>query len=708
MTLDRAFQITSRLLALIGLLSLILTNEFSILFGLTAVSAVTVSFIFVLIEKPFFFDRRVWTVLNLAAMVFFIADLFLVSQSLLTASTHFVVFLTINKLFNLRTPQDHSQLYLISFLQLLAASTYTIDVTFLVSFVLYLLTATWALLLHHLTSETATPNARAAGRPEATPGLSWPFFFSTNGIALLSLGCTLLLFLLIPRVGLGFFHRSQSSLIRMSGFSEEVDLGAIGSVKRDPTVVMRIQPSRPLPALEGIYWRGMVFDTYDGRSWRNSFGIGRELSSEGTGVFNLGYRKYPERTITQEVILEPLDTAVLFGVPDPIQVSGRFNALRVNEMNAVSLPFVPATRIDYIFTSMLPALSSPDVDARTFSYSRSSARPYLQMPEGSGRIGRLAHEILDQAPSAVTVLQQITAIEKYLESNYRYTLDVPPTSSGMPIEDFLFRQKAGFCEHYATAMTLLLRSLGIPARFVTGFLPGEWNEFGKYYTVRQSNAHAWVEVWFPQSGWIPFDPTPSVPMETAGPIMGFLSRSMDSIRWGWNRHVIYYSLQDQISMAKEVKDDSMRLRLEILNRVGGAAAAVRRFLVASIRHPVMVILVLLLGGAASVWVARRFSRAGGWRFIRWPGRARQVRTVPFYFEMLDLLRVKGLSKPDTLTPREFLGKIPASPAPLRPVADELTGLYYRVRFADIPLTDLEKHRVTELLQNLKTAPPSTA
>ena len=702
MTLDRTFQITSRLLALVGLLSLILTNEFSFLFALTAITAVAASFFLVLKGKVFSFDHRVWTGLNLAALAFFVVDLFLFSQSLLTASAHFVVFLTINKLFNLRTPQDHLQLYLISFLQLLAASTYTIDITFLVSFILYLLTATWALLLHHLTTETASPAARLTAG--SSPGLTWPFFMSTNGIALLALGCTLLLFILIPRVGLGFFHRSQSDLIRMSGFSEQVDLGAIGSVKLDSTVVMRIQPSRPLPPVEGVYWRGMVFDDYDGRRWRNSSGSGRIVSSEGTGVFNLGYRRHPEREITQEVILEPLDTAVLFSAPDAIQVSGRFNALRVNAMNALSLPTVPATRIDYSVTSMLPLLTRPDAEARSISYPPAAFQPYLQLPEGSDRVGRLAQEILMQSPSAETVLQKITAIGKYLKTNYRYTLDIEPVLSGSPIDDFLFRQKAGFCEHYATAMVLLLRSLGIPARLVTGFLPGEWNEFGKYYTVRQSNAHAWIEVWFPQSGWIPFDPTPPAPVEDAA-VFGFLSRSMDSLQWRWNRYVIYYSIRDQISLAKEVRDDTMRLRLELMNRVSGAFNAARVFLSSMILHPVRVVVISLLATVALFWIIYRLRRSAGRFSFRGSGRPRQVRAVAFYFEMLDLLRAKGFSKPETLTPREFLRKIPAPPSPLRPAAAELTGLYYRVRFAGVPLSDQEQQRVTELLQALKSATP---
>jgi hypothetical protein len=702
MTLDFTFQITSRLLALIGLLSLILTKEFSFLFGLTAIAAVAASFILVLRGMTFNLSRQIWTSVNLTVLAFFIIDLTVFSQSLLTASTHFVVFLMINKLFNLRTPQDHIQLYLISFLQLLAASTYTIDVSFLISFVLYLLTATWALLLHHLTTEKSkSPGPSPSGW---SSGLNWPFIMSTNTIAIAALGFSLLLFIFIPRVGLGFFHRPHSSLIRTSGFSNEVDLGEIGSVKKDPTVIMRVQPSRPLPEVEGIYWQGMVYDFYDGRRWQNSFGNGRTVFSEGNRIFNLAYRQNPERAITQEVILEPLDTAVLFGAPHAIQVGGDFSTLRVNAMNSISLPMVPATRIDYTLTSMLPFLTRSDAEVQTIPSARPSLRPYLQMPEGSDRIGQLAQDILRATPSADTVLQKIMTIEKYLQTNYRYTLDVPPTSSGMPIDDFLFRQKAGFCEHYATAMTLLLRSIGIPTRLVTGFLPGEWNEFGKYYTVRQSNAHAWVEVWFERSGWIPFDPTPPAPPDNSNSFLGLVGRSMDSLQWWWNRYVIYFSLHDQISLANEVKEDTMKIRIEFMTRVSGVFDAAWALLSSALLHPILIMLGVLCGTAALFWGLRHLDLSEGGIRAPWRKRLRKVQPHAFYYQMLDLLRAKGYPKPPTLTPQEFLPTIPDAPLPLRPAAAELTGLYYRVRFAGVSLSDQEQSRIAELLYALTSNP----
>jgi hypothetical protein len=257
-------------------------------------------------------------------------------------------------------------------------------------------------------------------------------------------------------------------------------------------------------------------------------------------------------------------------------------------------------------------------------------------------------------------------------------------------------------------MTLHLRSLGIPARFVTGFLPGEWNDFGRYYTVRQSNAHAWVEVWFEQSGWIPFDPTPPVPSDDAGGLLGLLGRSADSIQWWWNRYVIYFSLHDQISLANEVKEGTMKVRMQFMNRVSGAFDAAWDFLSSALLHPILIILAVLCGAGALFWGMRHLDFSGDRIAAPWRKRLRKVQPHAFYYQMLDLLRAKGYPKPPALTPREFLPRIPAAPLPLRSVAAELTDLYYRVRFAGDALSDDEQRRVGQLLESMKTPPPTTA
>ena len=740
MTLDRAFQIASRLLALAGLSSLILTDELSFPYVLAGILALILSMVMVLRGSRLNLGRLTWASINLIMLGFFILDLSFISQSLLIASTHFIVFLMANKLFNLRTPQDHFQLYLISFLQLLAASAFTIEITFFVSFVLYLLTAIWALLLLHLVVEQNRLSATSGSQPAAaqSPGLTWSFFFSTSGIALGALGFTLILFILLPRIGLGFFHHSRSNLIRMSGFSDQVDLGEIGSVKLDRSVVMRVQPDRPLPPREGLYWRGMVFDHYDGRSWRNSLGSGAFLSRErGGGGFTLAAQGHPGRTIYQEFILEPLDTKVLFGVTFPIHVNGRFGSIKVNSMGALSLASVPATRIDYTVTSRIPVLTIQDASSRSVDYPPAFRKIYFQLPEGSDRIRGLAEEILGSAGDPETILQKTLAIENYLEANYRYTLDVQPAPSGNPIEDFLFVQKAGFCEHYATSMTLLLRSIGIPARLVTGFLPGEWNEFGKYYTVRQSNAHSWVEVWFTGSGWYPFDPTPPDPNAALPSLFGLFTRSMDVLQWQWNRYVVYYGIRDQISLARGVKNDTIKLRDWMAEKIVAILNWARTRQVSVLLYPLMAGLIFVVVCGMVLVILRRLRWRFRWfQFGRWlPGRwsesSRESLRVAFYFNMLNLFRANGHPKRATLTPREFVNQLPetlgtamtgtamtgdsaraimecseAEPqvrtASPKATAFQLTDLYYLVRFGGVSLSAAEQQRVAALLSDLET------
>src|SRR6202008_3744488 len=108
-----------------------------------------------------------------------------------------------------------------------------------------------------------------------------------------------------------------------------------------------------------------------------------------------------------------------------------------------------------------------------------------------------------------------------------------------PLEDFLFVQRRGHCEYFATALAILLRTQGIPTRVVNGFFGGEWNEFGGYYAVRQGDAHAWVEGYFPEAGWVMFDPTPTAPLSRGG-IFGFFDRLYDAARIRWFTYVIDY------------------------------------------------------------------------------------------------------------------------------------------------------------------------
>jgi len=298
MTLERAFPVSSILLAGVGFLGLVLTGEIPgglVLLGLASLVASATQAMALagerLARQLASLSSATWNVFLLAVFVFFGADLLLISQDILPAAVHFLILLMGIKLFHLRQRKDFLQLYAISFLELLAAAALTVDLWYAGVFIAYVFVAIWTLILYHLRNEAEEARAAVqAGKELHDPSpiartVTAQFFWTTNGIAVGSFCLTMAIFFLIPRIGAGFFQRDRVDLIRTSGFSEKVDLGVIGAVKLDPTVVMRVElPDQKAPNPEGLYFRGAAYDTYDGRSWANRLATRRLLGRTPDGA----------------------------------------------------------------------------------------------------------------------------------------------------------------------------------------------------------------------------------------------------------------------------------------------------------------------------------------------------------------------------------------------------------------------------------------
>jgi hypothetical protein len=325
---------------------------------------------------------------------------------------------------------------------------------------------------------------------------------------------------------------------------------------------------------------------------------------------------------------------------------------------------------------------------------------YLQLPNLSSRLRSLAHEL---AAGAATPYDVAPRVEAYLSGNLRYTLDLRHESDLDPLDDFLFFRKAGNCEYFAASMTVLLRVVGIPARVVNGFQRGEWNEVGQFYAVRQRDAHSWVEVFFPQVGWVTFDPSPRAAFEDqAFGASSRLGKYFDALRMRWNRYVIDYNVGDQVLIATSLRRQSMQLRrslgrtwdlwlLEVQHTV--------RRLWRQYGYPLGVLGALLVGG---LFLLRKMP-AGGIVSIWLVSRRSRRAPVAFYERMLRLLARRGCPRPPTATGREFASAFADRPLLHGPV-EELTALYERVRFGGEPLTPAEERRASGLLQALASAP----
>jgi hypothetical protein len=352
---------------------------------------------------------------------------------------------------------------------------------------------------------------------------------------------------------------------------------------------------------------------------------------------------------------------------------------------------------------------------------RNLMRLYLQLPDRlDPRIELLAREV---TRNAVTEYDKARAIESYLKK-FKYTLDLKPTE-GDPLAEFLFETREGHCEYFATAMTILMRTLGIPARIVNGFQMGEYNDLNNLYTVRASDAHSWVEVYFPQKeAWIEFDPTPpgGINDYSQGGFLARLKKYIDAAEVFWLDYIVTLDGDEQASIMVDLQQRLLALKDNLAFYYSAAklwvASAASSLLV---DRPwdvgrvlnVLIAVAILLASMMALYVFTAFLKRRGlaptgygpwwhrlfilptWRSKRLVERDRRQSAVLFYEQMLAIAARAGLVKSPDQTPSEF-----AFVSRLSQI-DEITRVYNRVRFGGAQLDEKEVRRVSNLLAELK-------
>jgi len=380
----------------------------------------------------------------------------------------------------------------------------------------------------------------------------------------------LVLFLLFPRLSGPLWRTPSDAASAMSGLSESMAPGSISELILSDEPVLRAEFAGPLPAPNQRYWRGPIFWHFDGRTWRpgtQSYSLAQE-TLEATGD-----------TIDYTVTLEPHNRNWLFALDLP-----------------ASVPPDGVLRHDYQLISRQPINSRVRYQARSFLTYRlqpqldATARQHaLQLPKtGNPRAIALGQEWSDSGLDSEGILRK--ALAMYREQPFVYTL-APPQLGRDGMDDFLFSTRRGFCEHYAGSFVFLMRAAGVPARVVTGYQGGVVNPLGNYMIVRQSDAHAWAEVWLEDSGWVRIDPTAAVSPQRiesglsglpAGEPVPLLARSGDSwlnriyLGWdavnnSWNQWVLGYNQQRQMELLARFfgKNISMHgLALGMIGAVG--------------------------------------------------------------------------------------------------------------------------------------------
>jgi transglutaminase-like putative cysteine protease len=351
------------------------------------------------------------------------------------------------------------------------------------------------------------------------------------------------LFILFPRVSGPLWNLPQDAYRGRTGLSDEMSPGAISQLSQTDTVAFRVQFTGTVPSPEQLYWRGPVLWDYDGHTWKGIAEIPSstfDYTPEGAGM---------DYTVT----LEPHGKRWLFALDLPA-------SLPVETMATTSFELLRAQPVNEVLRYQVRSY----LYYRTGELSSWERQRALQLPaQVNPRARTLAAEWRKRDPDPAALVRAALAL--FRKEPFYYTL-TPPLLGKEGVDDFLFNTRQGFCEHYAGSFVFLMRAAGVPARVITGYQGGERNALDNYLIVRQSDAHAWAEVWLEDWGWVRVDPTAAVAPErveqglyaaVASPktlpiLMGRhnlwiqqLGLGWDALNKAWNKWVLTYGPERQ-------------------------------------------------------------------------------------------------------------------------------------------------------------------
>ncbi len=638
-----------------------------------------------------------WSLAAAGVVLLFGLDYMAGSSKIVVIASKFLTVLLALKLFDIKSERDHRIVYAIVFFQLLATATVTVSPLFFLLLALFVLGAINGMTVFNISrsikeqAQEHTGGSKSDAEGTIPPGLfNIPFFLFIVTVSTLSLIVTLALFFIIPRVGTGLLNRTPSSSTASTGFTESVEPGIIGEIKGDSTVVMRVEINGERVGLGPLYFRGTALERFDGRRWTRGDKEQSLIPSAGQSLFKIPNEDEPHSgldtgpVIEMSILLEPISTEVLFVASRAEMVSGQFKNLWTDSSGSGSLYLSspPYRRIKYRVWSRLPlpvsrltplkGLYNRTTEEKIVAAEDVVNKEVIAITEADRRLKKLVDEIVEGKESK---LEKAVALRQYLLAGYSYTLN-PLKGDGLnPTDDFLFFTRQGYCEQFATSFALMLRAAGIGSRLVTGYLQGEWNGFGKYYIIRQSDAHSWVEADIDGYGWIQFDPTPPgglVPVAKRSDIMLYI----DMLRMKWNRYVINYTFEDQRSAALKFEGGTRGLGKWLKDIYEGSIK----------KRPsrlLLPLIILALTVAVLLLYLKRIKKG-------------KRADLPFYYsEMLGILKSEGKVRDDSETPMEFALRIG------RPGVIEITEAFQKERYGGKRLESGEQAKVKRSLSRLK-------
>ncbi len=749
MTFEQLFRASSQTVVACGALSLFLAGGMGT--GLSLLFAAILITAWKLEGTKWQLSERVGLVVVLLALPVFYVDWKLFGNTGdggegvrhgVSALVHLTLFLSSVKLLQIKTDRDWLFIYIISFFQVLLAAGLNNSPSFLAILGVYIFCTLLTVVCFELrkarrhapisktrlltTNRTPLIKRLLARRSPSQSVELHHLPLTAFGLMLLIIALALPIFFITPRLSENALAHSGGGATGYVGFSDTVTLGDIGRLQQNTRLVMRVRiDDSQAERNRGLLWRGVALDMFDGHQWTKSTRGTEVYRGTEKAFFQLGTTEGLERLTTQTFFIEPIDTPVLFVAPRVVALQGALPFVARDREGALMTRWHPQERITYRAYSDTVEVPPDVLRADALNITRAATMPaaspsgrYLQVPDGlDPRVGALAREVINNR-GAVNRYDAAHAVEAHLRGSYRYTLEMRAGGTD-PLTDFLFRVRAGHCEYFSTAMAIMLRSQGIATRVVNGFQIGEYNEAADAYTVRQSDAHSWVEVYFPMSdSWVSFDPTPAAGRlggAAAGGARTQLNKYAEALELLWIQYVVAYDKQEQRSLVTSMRGRLFSYSQTVAQAVSNLKSKLRKWwqgqsastvglgrgnLPTDDMLPVLLVVILtsialfIIGRRRGLW-ARRGRKISG-------ESAERNTAVAFYERMLKALEGRGMRRAADQTPLEF------ALATQMPEALRITRAYHSVRYGARPLSPSESLNVEEALRHIERMNDSSA
>ena len=719
--IDHYFELALYLLVLTGFATLASTGGLDLPSTFLVGVALAVRGYLLSRKRQFVIPERWTTPLSVAYFIFFAADYFVFSRSFLPATVHLALFGVVVRMFSLRRERDHVTLAILAFLMVLASAVLTVDSIFLFSFAAFMLmaVATFVLMEMRRSGHAANIQARHTNNPFEHRNLAFSLLLTAPALVLMILASGTLVFFLMPRMSAGYMGAYSFGTNISSGFSDHVQLGQIGQIQQSSALVMHIEIDGDRVGGSDLHWRGVALADFDGHTWSNireQFLLRKTANSFLVPAVNappprssvtsyVSHDATPslvrQHLIHYRVLMEPIGTNVFFLAPWARVVNGNYRMLAADTGGAIYNFDTSRAISRYEADSDIATAAPAELRAAGRNYPTLVTAGYLRLPPLDPRVPRLAAQITN---AAANDFDKAAALENYLKTRFGYTLELPQTQPKDPIANFLFERKQGHCEYFASSMAVMLRTLGIPSRVVTGFRSDEFNDLTGNYVVRAKDAHAWVEAYFPGYGWQTFDPTPA---GVSGTPQGWnrLALYVDALSSFWRDWVVSYDVSHQYALgqaaftgshglwtgarvwARNHYESMLKWARHSQNRVEHSPG---RWAVLGAAITLVLLLLGNLGRIARLlhekWLAAH------------PERSPEQAAAMWYQRMARTLARRGMKKPAAQTAQEFVQKIEDSR--LREPVARFTQVYESARFGN-SIDDAQ--RLPELYEEVELA-----